>query len=293
MRNSLLFVYCIIAWNTNYSQEYHLQDSILYTQDKPLAIFHIHSDNSLPLYTIHVVSFKSDTILEAELIEFTAPVRELKSFYYYELRFPQSGDTVSLYQEGEAFSLTLTKIFEDYHLLKDNRIDTNAIQSFKNNFKPIYALQSKINEISDYLVVTRNFDEQVQRDRTKPVSIVNDRVIMQDGVKIGIIGTFENVTSTNRPIYAPSQKAAYGEAPKTTYYIADYIMKVSEETQYFMANGRRLDFSRLRNQYYSINKEDEIGYQLFQVSKKKKYKVGSGPESRLRFICYLIEDYYL
>ncbi len=293
MRNSIFIISFLLAWNITYTQAYHLQDSILYAQGKPLAIFRIQSDNSIPLYNLHVLSLKSDTLVEADLIEFTAPVSELKSFYYYELRFPKSKDTVSLYIEGEAFSLTLTKIIEYYHLLNDNTIDTSALVYFKNSYSPIKTFQGKINEISDYLVVTRNFDEQVQRDRTKPVSIERDRIIMQDGVKIGIIGTFENVTSTNRPIYAPAQKAAFGEAPKTVYYIADYVMKITEETEFFLANGRRVELNRLRNQYFSINKKDEIGYQLFQVSKKKKYKVGSGTEERLRLICFLIEDYYL
>ena len=247
----------------------------------------------MPRYNIEVFNLQGKTAIEAEVIEFASPVKELKPFFYYELRFPAIPDTFSLYHDGEAFPQALAKIMADYKLLKDDKIDTGAVNYFKKVYPGGAALQAKINEVTDYLNVTRNFDEQVIRDRTKPVSIINDRIIMQDGVKIGNINTIQNVRETNTPIYATGQRSSYGQAPVNYTYIADYVMKITEETEIHFPNGRKLERDRVRNNYFSWNKKGETGYNLFEISKKRKYKVGSGSENLIRWICFLIEDYDL
>lgn len=275
------------------SQEVLLKDSIIYINNNPAAIYSTAISNGMQRYNVTIHTLNGKTAIEAELIAFTAPVKELRSFFYYELRFPMIPDTFSLYHDGEAFPLALAKIMADYRLLKDNKIDTGAVNYFKKVYPGGTALQARINDVTDYLNVTRNFDEQVIRDRTKPVSIINDRIIMQDGVKIGYINSIQNIKETNIPIYGTGQKSAYGQAPVNYTYIADYVMKITEETEIHFPNGRKIERDRVRNNYFSWNKKGETGYTLFEISKKRKYKVGSGSENLIRWICFLIEDYDL
>lgn len=275
------------------SQEVLLKDSIIYINNNPAAIYSTAISNGMQRYNVTIHTLNGKTAIEAELIAFTAPVKELRSFFYYELRFPMIPDTFSLYHDGEAFPLALAKIMADYRLLKDNKIDTGAVNYFKKVYPGGTALQARINDVTDYLNVTRNFDEQVIRDRTKPVSIINDRIIMQDGIKIGYINSIQNIKETNIPIYGTGQKSAYGQAPVNYTYIADYVMKITEETEIHFPNGRKIERDRVRNNYFSWNKKGETGYTLFEISKKRKYKVGSGSENLIRWICFLIEDYDL
>lgn len=275
------------------SQEVLLKDSIIYINNNPAAIYSTAISNGMQRYNVTIHTLNGKTAIEAELIAFTAPVKELRSFFYYELRFPMIPDTFSLYHDGEAFPLALAKIMADYRLLKDNKIDTGAVNYFKKVYPGGTTLQARINDVTDYLNVTRNFDEQVIRDRTKPVSIINDRIIMQDGIKIGYINSIQNIKETNIPIYGTGQKSAYGQAPVNYTYIADYVMKITEETEIHFPNGRKIERDRVRNNYFSWNKKGETGYTLFEISKKRKYKVGSGSENLIRWICFLIEDYDL
>lgn len=275
------------------SQEVLLKDSIIYINNNPAAKYSTAISNGMPRYNVTIHTLNGKTAIEAELIAFTAPVKELRSFFYYELRFPMIPDTFSLYHDGEAFPLALAKIMADYRLLTENKIDTAALHYFKSEYAGGRQLQKKINEMTDYLNLTRSFNEQVIRDRTKPVSIVNDRVIMQDGVKIGFIATIQNAQSTNIPIYATGQKGSFGKPPVDYTYIADYEIKVTEETVIYLANGTKIDRQRIRNNFVSVSNVAVNGTRLFEISKKKKYKVGSGNENLLRWICFLIEDYDL
>ncbi len=293
MKTILLTGYILFSGTISFCQEILLKDSVIYIDQKPAAFYTTTLSNSMPRYNMEVYNLQRKTVIEAEVIEFAAPVKELKSFFYYELRFPSIPDTFSLYHDGEAFPQALAKIMVDYKFLRGNTIDTGAVNYFKKVSPGGSALQAKINEVTDYLNVTRNFDEQVIRDRTKPVSIINDRIIMQDGIKIGNINTIQNVKETNTPIYATGQKSSYGQAPVNYTYIADYVMKITEETEIHFPNGRKIERDRVRNVYFSWNKKGETGYNLFEISKKKKYKVGSGNENLLRWICFLIEDYDL
>ena len=66
-------------------------------------------------------------------------------------------------------------------------------------------LQSKIKEFETYLNENRYLNEQVVRDRTKPVTIVNNKVIMQDGKKIGLL--IANLDPNAAVTFSPAKQA--------------------------------------------------------------------------------------
>jgi|GEM_PF-5163922 len=49
------------------------------------------------------------------------------------------------------------------------------------------SLESKIEVMMKYLNETRNFNYQAERDRSKPVYLINEKTIMQDSTLIGYI----------------------------------------------------------------------------------------------------------
>src|SRR5205085_3726980 len=102
------------------------------------------------------------------------------------LIFKDQKDTIAIYHEGQAFTLELATILQKYHLLDGNKINNDSLSHFKKVYNGNALLLAKVKEFETYLNENRFFNEQVVRDRTKPVTIVNDRIIMQDGKRIGI-----------------------------------------------------------------------------------------------------------
>jgi hypothetical protein len=296
MKRALLFTLLLATAITGFAQDVMLADSVIYFDKKPVAFYHTTISNHLPRYNIVIEALNGQHLIKADIIEFTAPVTELKSFYYYNLQFPAIKDTFSIYHDGEAFTLALAGLMADYHLLSGNTISAAAVKNLKETYPGGAALTARINEVTDYLNLTRHFEEQVIRDRTKPVTIVNERVIMQDGVKIGTINTgssFSNAKST--PVYVTEQVATYGK-PTTSvnrFVGSATISNNNPNIEIHFPNGQQIDFSNVRNTFSSMNKKGEIGYQLFEKSRKKKYPVGSGTEELLRFICFLVDDHDL
>ena len=293
MKKYLLTQFIISFSLIAFTQDVKLTDSVIYINDKPVAFYYKELNSSILKYNIDVTSLKNDYLIKAEVIKFNAPVDELKPFFYYELTFPAIADTFAIYLEDEAFPLALGKLIRDYKLISNDQLDRKAVANFKANYAGGPMLEAKIQAVEDYLDQTRYFYDQVKRDRTKPVTIINERVIMQDGVKIGTIHQFENLQISNQPIYVNQVKSTYGknDVPITT--VSDYQTSTVTETQIFFANGRKMDYKEMNSDYEKSKLRKETGRSLYEISRPKDLPRGSYNDNLLRRVCFLIEEYAL
>ncbi len=279
----LLFVFAPIVL---FAQEVRLTDSVIFINNVPVAFYAKEINNSPLRYNVEVYNFNEDVLIKAEVIKFEAPVYELKPFYYYELTFPPTGDTFAIYIEEEAFPLVLGNIIRDYNLISKNKLNRKTVRYFKATYYGGPALLAKLKVYEDYLDRTRYYREQVKRDRTKPVKILNDRVIMQDGKKIGMIT--ESQTYTNKAIYDYTMGIEKNNITYTTGILKDIDI--------FFPNQRKVDFDisgRIDYEHQQTKLRDITGKSLYSISKTKKIAAGSYTDLLLKKICYLIEEYAL
>jgi hypothetical protein len=282
------------------AQEVSLNDSVIFINEKPVALYEKQPANAAEHYNMAVYSFGDDVLIKAEVIKFNAPVAELKPFYYYELSFPQTADSFAIYIEEQNFPLVLGKIIRDYNLISKNELNRNNVSRFIKEYYGGPALLAKIKSFEDHLDETRYFNEQVKRDRTKPVSIVNDRIIMQDGVKIGLIAQVQN-SKVSKQIYQPAF-AVYDSSRTgvTERILYNEVITTSDETQILLNSSRRIDDTR----YYSDWSRDDRTNKsiqariasernLYQVSKAANKRMNSSNDAILMRVCYLIENYLL
>jgi len=193
-KHIVLFVCLAFIATVTRAQDINLTDSVIYFGKEPVAYYVKALNESAPHYNVYVISLDRKILIAAQVVKFQAPSSELKSFYYYDLIFHNEKDTVAMYYEGQAFTLELALLLQQYKLIDSNKIDTNAFARFKKEYGGNAALQAKIKQYEKYLIDRRDFNEQTVRDRKKPVIIVGNRIIMQDGKEIGRIesGTYYN-----------------------------------------------------------------------------------------------------
>lgn len=177
------------------AQEVTITDSVIYFDYTPVAYYVKELNKTSPHYDVYIISLNKKLLIAAQVMEFEAPIRELKSFHYYNLIFQNEKDTFAMYHEGQSFILELASLLKEYKLLDKNTINKIALVRFKKKYNGNTLLLSKIKEYETYLNENRFFNEQTLRDRTKPITIVNDKIIMQDGKKIGLIVTRTSFSS--------------------------------------------------------------------------------------------------
>lgn len=295
MKKNILCLLCCFVASALPAQEVRLNDSVIFINNKPVALYAKTLNNSPQRYNMEVYSFDDYVLIKAEVIEFTPPVGELNPFFYYELSFPPTGDTFDIYIEDEAFPLVLAKIINDYNLINKNELNKKNVARLISNYSGGPALAAKIKSVIDYLDETRHFKEQVLRDRTKPVTIINDRIIMQDGVKIGLIAAFEKSEVSNKPMSVVSDTTKFGTP---IYEITDYEVATKTTVDIFFANGRKIDgfsyrhVSQSRSKKASANKSKQTK-SLYEVSKSKIKRISLYTDNLLMMVCFLIEDYSL
>ncbi len=298
MKNCTLSLLVCFCSAFIFAQDVRLNDSVIFINNNPVALYAKTLNNSTPRYNMEVYSFDDYVLIKAEVIKFNAPVAELRPFYYYELTFPPTADTFAIYIEDEAFPLVLAKIIRDYNLVDKNKLNKKNVAKFIAQYSGGPALVAKIKSFEDYLNETRHLNEQEKRDRTKPVTIINDRIIMQDGVKIGLIAVYQNYKTTNQPTQVFYDKSNYG-IPYST--IADRTIYTSNETQIVMANGRKVENIQYYNRWSAENpakKTDDPKLiserSLYQISRAAgEKKISSYTDMLLMKVCYLIEEYAL
>ncbi|MGB4845061.1 MAG: hypothetical protein WBP16_11390 [Ferruginibacter sp.] len=266
------------------AQDVRLNDSVIFINNKPIAFYAKELSNSTLRYNIEVYNANDYILIKAEVIKFNAPVPELKPFYYYELSFPPMADTFAIYIEDEAFPLVLAKIIRDYNLISNDQLNKKGVDRFIRSYEGGPALLAKIRSVEDYLNETRNLHEQVVRDRTKPVTIINDRIIMQDGIKIGTI----RKTGEDPPI---GKTAGTNQPPALTGQ-SEYNKAVANIYRIFLETERQ---ASLYGQNYTGDlRKGDLGYELYQLSRPKKNNgYGSVEDLILQRICLLIADYSL
>ncbi|MEP7254974.1 MAG: hypothetical protein ABI666_04315 [Ferruginibacter sp.] len=277
MKKNILLITAVLITSISFAQEIFISDSVIYFDKKPVALYAKELSKTPLRYNIEILNLNYQSLIKAEVMKFDAPVAELKPFFYYELTFPTVKDTLAIYLEDEAFLLVLSKIIRDYKLIRNNTVNELAYRRFKMSYPGGPAFMAQIKSVVDYLDDTRYFRQQTVRDRTKPVSIINDRVIMQDGKKIGII--FPGSTTVVGP-----------------NVIADYTSQVPEDYQVQLVNGRVVDLKKLIGgaSYYFYDKESYgSGNNLYNRSFPVNNIYGPNGERKLRAICYLIENYAL
>jgi hypothetical protein len=187
MKKLVLILFTVLGNSSITAQDINVADSVIYFNNKPVA-YYVKTLNETDLhYNVYIISLDMKLLLTAQVAKFEAPVQELKPFYYYYLIVENEKDTSAIYYKGQAFDIELATLLKTYNLLNGNKINTTAWLKFKTTSKEHYDFINKITEYQVYLNETRNYSAQVKRDRTKPVTIVNERTIMQDGVKIGIL----------------------------------------------------------------------------------------------------------
>jgi hypothetical protein len=279
------------------AQDVRLSDSVIFINDIPVALYSKELSKSMPRYNMEVYSFDDYVLIKAEIIKFNAPVAELRPFYYYELSFPPTADTFAIYIEEEAFPLVLAKIIRDYDLINKNELNKKNVSRFISHYYGGPALTAKIKSFEDHLNETRYFNEQEKRDRTKPVTIINDRVIMQDGVKIGLIAVNKNYKESRVPVSVTRDTSNF-RRPAVVQY--DYVTTSSNQTDILFANGRKVENRRYYNNWSSErpkkkseNLKAATEKTLYQISKAANKKIDSHTDQLLMWVCALIEDYAL
>lgn len=290
MKRTIVPVLFVLLALTGISQEVHLTDSVIFIDGKPAAFFYKAVNNSIPRYNMEVYSLKGDLLINATVVKFNPPVDELKPFYYYEIAFPGQQDTASVYIEDEAFPLVLAKLIASYKLIDTDQISTAALSKFKENYSGIPALTAKIKEMENYLDETRHFSEQIKRDRSKPVKIVNDKIIMQDGVKIGTVREIENYNTSYTQTTYVSQNSNRGAV---TVPGDGFRPSPVQKIMIFFVNGRQVDFEKKNAYFDNSDLREGSGKGLYDISKTKKITPGSFTDRVLKRVCYLIEAWAL
>jgi len=289
--------FCTITGSL-FAQDVRLNDSVIFINNKPVALYTKQLSKSPQRYNMEVYSFDDYLLIKAEVIKFDAPVDELKPFYYYELTFPPTADTFAMYIEDEAFPITLAKIIRDYGLINKNQLNKKNLSSFVSTYYGGPALTEKIRSFEDYLNETRYFNEQVKRDRTKPVTIINEHIIMQDGVRIGQVVAYPKYKETKLPVVSSaSDTSGYG-IPFAA--VADYEISSANEIQILMDNGRRVDDNRYFKSWRWQERANKITSakpvrerSLYDISKEANKNISANIDQLLMRVCYLIEDFVL
>jgi len=264
------------------AQQINLTDTVILFDNKPVANFYTDLNKPSQQYNVDVYSLSDQYLVKAEVLKFTAPVDQLRSFFYYEMTFPPTGDTLTLLPGNEPFPVVLAKMIRDYKLLDAGNLNKAGITRLKGNYPEGQALKVNNKEQMNNLNQTRYFDEQVLRDRTKPVVLLNNRVIMQDGKKIGTIAEFENLQVTNQTVQIQ---------PLGTE--SDFNLVKAMRAQIYFENGRLLNYA---NDYNLLDKglsKGQRGYALYERSAGKTIVPRSYTDALLQRICYYIEDFAL
>lgn len=199
-----------------------------------------------------------------------------------------------MYHEGQAFPLELATLLRDYRLLENNKINRSAWRKFKYTYTGNYDLKAKIKSYENYLVETRFFDEQVERDRSKPVTIINDKIIMQDGKKIGLIVTKTNISGglgqTTTYTQVKSRDNSTGVQISTTENPGSNAGAVTETQQIILTTNRIVDASAvLIDPVYRKNKTGKPN--LYDISLPLNKSAHN--QDILWLVCQYIENYLL
>ncbi|MBL0056656.1 MAG: hypothetical protein IPP31_10825 [Chitinophagaceae bacterium] len=282
MKRFFLFLILLSGLARSYSQEVRIADTVLFIDNKPIAYIFAELNNSSLKYNVEIYSLFDQLLIRADVVKFSAPVEQLKPFYYYEMGFPTLPDSLSIYLEDEAFPVVMAKMIRDYKLIKNDQLDRLGVERLRSQYPGVTAFAAKVQGVTNYLNETRNFAEQVLRDRTKPVVVINNRVIMQDGRKIGTVSEYENIQVTNRTDQIQPMESE-----------SVYNVTAAYKAIIYYESGRRVSYDNAYTPYLRTLRKGELGYKLYEISKTRNNAPGSYADELLKRICYYIEDFGL
>lgn len=279
MKGMFTFSIFMFFYNVIYSQNLVLVNDVLYNNNQVVAFLKKEVNAGNPFADIRLYNVQKKNIINAVVKKMKAPVRELKSFYYYDIIFPELNDSLSLYYDKEAFSIHFAEIINKYHLIVNGQLNLNGITNFKKQYSQ-QALSAKIEAMRTYLNDTRNYNHQVERDRTKPIYLFNERSIMQDSVVIG----YFNITD----IPVNLDKAA----TQNPLQRVDFMINPRQKVEIRMTDGTVVE-NRYLQEYFSTMRKKDVGYELFIKSKPPKMSMANRYVILLGLACCLVENYAL
>lgn len=237
-------------------------NSTIYKGDAEFLYYKSEVTDVLPRYNYEILNTSRKPILEAFARMYEVPVKELKTFYYYTIIFPDTQDSLAVYFNGGLFIDTLSHIIEQYSLVKYDKIDTAAKRKFLITYN-VQPILSRLADMQEYLEDYRWLSDQVVRDRKKPVIIKNNNEIFQDGKKIGYM------------------KDLYGYPGSGDVFFVNDKLVASREASFNGMAFKTFSDERLHNPY-DIEHVPLVGKQ------KKKIKTNAQ-----LYIEFLVRNYYL
>jgi len=288
MKRCLLTLFISFLGLAASAQEINLSDSVIYFDKVPVAYYVKEMNQTSPHYNVYIISLNKKLLIAAQVAEFEAPVRELKKFYYYNLVFQNEKDTLAIYHEGQAFTLELARLLKDYHLLEGNKINKDSLTVFKKKYNGNALLVAKIIEFENYLNDDRFFNEQVVRDRTKPLTIVNDKIIMQDGKKIVLMSVNTDSEISNTFANVPFSQDNRSGIPINNEEVGAVSCK---NIQVFLPTQRMVDAAKVLIDPADKRNRHDNSHPLYEKSfpLNKSYR----NEAILWVLCQLVENYLL
>lgn len=276
----MIFLLLVCAFSlTGFTQKMQLQNDIVFKDGEPIAMLKKRIHTAGQAASIDVFSTKNELLIQLVAKKMKAPIKELSSFYYHDIIFPSMQDSLVIYDPGEALSLHLFSLIEQYDLIQNEGIDSSAVEALKKGYSQ-KKFDDKMEEMVRYLEDTRNYHKQVERDRTQPVYLVNEKNIMQDSTLIGrfIISDIP----LNENFYRNSsllQQTAQSIDPKQNidvYLTTGDVVDTRFYLEYLPGQGQRL-----------------LGETLYKLSKPKNMSDGNYYARLLGLACCLIENYAL
>ncbi len=291
MKKISTLLFAALFSSSLFAQDIRLNDSVIFINNQPVAFYGKTLNNTPLRYNVEVYNSEDYVLIKAEAIKFTSPLRDPEPFYYYEISFPPLADTFSIYVEGEAFPLVLGQIIKDYNLITNNQLNADGVNQFKSTYYGGAALTAKIKIFTDKLNLSLHVDEQVVRDRAKPVSLKQNK-ILQDGKIIGFINIYKDnkLTSERQYVGQTIDSTRSGGA----VYSRPVYETVESQNPYdileiTLTNGRKIDVEMVnRNGTHEVGLKARKLWEMSESTYRKNKKPGL-PVAATRQICFLVE----
>ncbi|HRD59093.1 MAG TPA: hypothetical protein PK504_13680 [Ferruginibacter sp.] len=256
------------------AQNLQLHNNVVYENNKPIAVFTKQLYNNSGEIGLTIAN-NNKILFTVVPKKFKAPVKELRSFYYHELIFNNGNDSLAFYST-ESLILHVFNLIKEYNLIPGGIANAESFATLKKMYNR-QSLESKIEVMMKYLNETRNFNYQAERDRSKPVYLINEKTIMQDSTLIGYIMITEQFQSTNSLLQATNQMVNPNEA-----ITVQMVSNIEVQPEMF------------RDCLPNIGQMNKMmGNALYKISKPSKLTDANIYCKRLALACCLIENYAL
>lgn len=265
----------------SFAQSIELLNNVVYENKKPIAYFSklLYKNNPDNVTGLYVYNSQKKLIASVVPKLVSVPLSDIKPFYYHHISFLRTNDSLLIYPE-EALSLHIFKIIKDYRLIHDGEIDSSSLSRLLTSYDRSSFVQ-KMSPVWQHLYNLKQFGNQVKRDRSKPVYLVNEAVIMQDSIKVGYFAKkfHEQAYSEVNSAHAPNEALIDSRAQAPSMDRWEYI-------EVRMADDTPIDSLQVFLNLKPASK-------LFQSSLALQKNPTSKYIERLAIACLLIENFVL